>query len=182
MLSLVVGAFTLTKQLGFVYLYIQRYYLATSRELKRLDSVGKSPIYSHFQETIAGVTTIRAYEQQRRFTYENETRLDDNQRAYFPSISCNRWLAVRLEFLGSIIILGAATFAVIGVIYGTGTHVIDAGLVGLSVSYALSITQALNWVIRQYCEIEVRIGTCISPICINLLILYLIIIDQHCVC
>lgn len=135
-----------------MYIYIQRYYLATSRELKRLDSIGKSPIYSHFQETIAGVSTIRAYEQQSRFIYENETRLDDNQRAYFPSISCNRWLAVRLEFLGSIIILGAAAFAVLGVIYNTG---IDAGLVGLSVSYALSITQALNWVIRSYCEIEV---------------------------
>ncbi|KAI9272857.1 multi drug resistance-associated protein MRP [Phascolomyces articulosus] len=143
--------------LGFIYMYIQRYYLATSRELKRLDSVGKSPIYSHFQETIAGVSTIRAYGQQRRFTFENEIRLDDNQRAYFPSISCNRWLAVRLEFLGSIIIFGAAIFAVIGVIYGTGTSIIDAGVVGLSVSYALSVTQALNWVIRTYCEIETNI-------------------------
>lgn len=141
--------------LGFIYIYVQRYYLSTSRELKRLDSVGKSPIYSHFQETIAGVSTIRAYEQQRRFTFENETRLDDNQRAYFPSISCNRWLAVRLEFLGSIIILGAAAFAVLGVLYGQSY--IDAGLVGLSVSYALSITQALNWVIRSYCEIETNI-------------------------
>ena len=147
----------MVKLIGFIYIYIQRYYLATSRELKRLDSVGKSPIYSHFQETIAGVSTIRAYGQQRRFTFENETRLDDNQRAYFPSIACNRWLAVRLEFLGSIIIFGAAIFAVIGVIYGTGTSIIDAGVVGLSVSYALSVTQALNWVIRTYCEIEVYI-------------------------
>ncbi|CDH53089.1 multidrug resistance-associated protein 1 [Lichtheimia corymbifera JMRC:FSU:9682] len=141
--------------LGFIYLYIQRYYLATSRELRRLDSVGKSPIYSHFQETIAGVSTIRAYEQQRRFVFENETRLDDNQRAYFPSISCNRWLAVRLEFMGSIIIFGAAIFAVLGVLYGSSY--LDAGLVGLSVSYALSVTQALNWVIRSYCEIETNI-------------------------
>ncbi|KAG1269716.1 hypothetical protein G6F68_000016 [Rhizopus microsporus] len=141
--------------LGAIYIYIQRYYLATSRELKRLDSVGKSPIYSHFQETISGVSTIRAYEQQRRFIFENENRLDDNQRAYYPSISCNRWLAVRLEFLGSIIILCASLFAVLGIVYGGS--VIDAGLVGLSVSYALSVTQALNWVIRQYCEIETNI-------------------------
>ncbi|KAI8362629.1 multi drug resistance-associated protein MRP [Blakeslea trispora] len=140
--------------LGFLYIYIQRYYLTTSRELKRLDSVGKSPIYSHFQETISGVSTIRAYEQQRRFVFENENRLDDNQKAYYPSISCNRWLAVRLEFLGSIIILSAALFAALSIIYGSS---IDAGLVGLSVSYALSITQALNWVIRMYCEIETNI-------------------------
>ncbi|KAF1798871.1 P-loop containing nucleoside triphosphate hydrolase protein [Mucor lusitanicus] len=141
--------------LGIIYIYVQRYYLATSRELKRLDSVGKSPIYSHFQETISGVSTIRAYEQQKRFMFENEGKLDDNQRAYFPSISCNRWLAVRLEFLGSIIILAAALFAVIGVVYGSSK--IDAGLVGLSVSYALSVTQALNWVIRSYCEIETNV-------------------------
>ncbi|KAI9307717.1 multi drug resistance-associated protein MRP [Cunninghamella echinulata] len=142
--------------LAFVYMYVQRYYLATSRELKRLDSVGKSPIYSHFQETISGVSTIRAYDQQNRFIFENESRLDDNQRAYFPSISCNRWLAVRLEFLGSIIIFGASAFAVLGVLYGDESY-IDPGLVGLSVSYALSITQALNWVIRSFCEIETNI-------------------------
>ncbi|CAO3692121.1 unnamed protein product [Rhizopus stolonifer] len=141
--------------LGIVYIYVQRYYLSTSRELKRLDSVGKSPIYSHFQETISGVSTIRAYEQQKRFTFENENRLDDNQKAYYPSISSNRWLAVRLEFMGSIIILSAALFAVLGILYGGSK--IDAGLVGLSISYALSVTQALNWVIRQYCEIETNV-------------------------
>lgn len=146
---------TLILPLSIVYIYIQRYYLATSRELKRLDSVGKSPIYSHFQETISGVSTIRAYEQQKRFMFENEGKLDDNQKAYFPSISCNRWLAVRLEFLGSIIILAAALFAVLQILYGTSS--VDAGLVGLSVSYALSVTQALNWVIRSYCEIETNI-------------------------
>ncbi|KAI7899459.1 multi drug resistance-associated protein MRP [Cokeromyces recurvatus] len=142
--------------LAFVYMGVQKYYLATSRELKRLDSVGKSPIYSHFQETIQGVSTIRAYEQQRVFIYQNQHKLDTNQRTYFPSISCNRWLAVRLEFLGSVIIFGSSLFAVFGVLYGSKSY-IDPGLVGLSVSYALSVTQALNWVIRSYCDIETNI-------------------------
>ncbi|KAI8384080.1 multi drug resistance-associated protein MRP [Blakeslea trispora] len=142
--------------LSFIYLAVQRYYLATSRELKRLDSVGKSPIYSHFQETIQGVSTIRAYDQQQVFIYQNQSKLDTNQRAYYPSIVCNRWLSVRLEFLGSIIIFGSSIFAVLGVLYGNKSY-IDPGLVGLSVSYALSVTQALSWVIRQYCEIETNI-------------------------
>jgi ATP-binding cassette subfamily C (CFTR/MRP) protein 1 len=142
--------------LFFIYMSVQRYYLATSRELKRLDSIGKSPIYSHFQETIQGVSTIRAYDQQRAFIYQNQSKLDSNQRAYFPSISCNRWLAVRLETLGSIIIFGASLFAVLGVLYGPKSY-IDPGLVGLSVSYALSVTQALSWVIRSYCDIETNI-------------------------
>ncbi|CAJ0833868.1 2766_t:CDS:10 [Entrophospora sp. SA101] len=138
----------------FVYRYIQVYYLSTSRELKRLDSVTRSPIYAHFQETLGGVTTIRAYQQTDRFIEENENRLDENQKAYFPSISCNRWLAVRLEFLGSLIIFSASILAVVTLLT-TGN--IDAGLVGLSVTYALSVTQALNWAVRQFCEIETNI-------------------------
>lgn len=140
--------------LAAVYLWIQRYYLRTSRELKRLDSVTRSPIYAHFQESLGGISTIRGYRQQNRFTLENEWRVDANLRAYFPSINANRWLAVRLEFIGSLIILAAATFAIISVASGTGP---SAGLVGLAMSYALQITQSLNWIVRQTVEVETNI-------------------------
>ena len=106
--------------LGAVYLAYQKYFLQTSRELKRLDSVSRSPIYAHFQESLGGITTIRAYRQQTRFALENELRMDANLRAYFPSINANRWLAVRLEFLGSVIILAAAIFAIVSVSTGSG--------------------------------------------------------------
>src|SRR2546423_4635543 len=137
-----------------VYLYIQRYYLRTSRELKRLDSVSRSPIYAHFQESLGGVSTIRAYRQQKRFSRENEWRVDANLRAYFPSINANRWLAVRLEFIGSVIILAAAGFSIISV--STGSR-LSAGMVGLAMSYALQITQSLNWIVRQTVEVETNI-------------------------
>lgn len=71
-----------------VYRRIQTYYLATSRELKRLDATTKSPIFASFQETLGGVSTIRAYRQSQRFIAENEARLDRNQEAFFPSINC----------------------------------------------------------------------------------------------
>lgn len=140
--------------LACVYLWIQRYYLRSSRELKRLDSVSRSPIYAHFQESLGGVTTIRAYQQQDRFALENEWRVDANLRAYFPSINANRWLAVRLEFIGSVIILAAAGFSIISVTTGSG---LSAGLVGLAMSYALQITQSLNWIVRQTVEVETNI-------------------------
>ncbi|KIW27349.1 uncharacterized protein PV07_07093 [Cladophialophora immunda] len=140
--------------LGFVYIMYQKYYLRTSRELKRLDSVSRSPIYAHFQESLGGVSTIRAYRQQRRFALENEWRMDANLRAYFPSVSANRWLAVRLEFIGSVIILAAAVFAIISVTTGSG---LTAGMVGLAMSYALQITQSLNWIVRQTVEVETNI-------------------------
>lgn len=137
-----------------LYLYIQKYYLRTSRELKRLDSVSRSPVFAHFQESLNGISTIRAYRQSQRFGKENEWRVDANLRAYFPSINANRWLAVRLEFIGSIIILAAAGFAVISVCSGSG---LKAGIVGLAMSYALNITQSLNWIVRQTVEVETNI-------------------------
>lgn len=140
--------------LGAMYMFIQRYYLRTSRELKRLDSVSRSPIYAHFQESLGGVSTIRAYRQQDRFEHENEWRVDANLRAYFPSISANRWLAVRLEFIGAIVILAAAGFAVMYVASGRD---LDAGWVGLAMSYSLQITTSLNWIVRQTVEVETNI-------------------------
>lgn len=140
--------------LSLAYYYIQRYYLRTSRELKRLDSVSRSPIYAHFQETLGGISTIRAYRQQQRFEMENEWRVDANLRAYFPSISANRWLAVRLEFIGAIVILAAASFAIITV---AGGKPLSPGWVGLAMSYALQITTSLNWIVRQTVEVETNI-------------------------
>lgn len=100
------------------------------------------------------MSTIRAYHQQKRFELENEWRVDANLRAYYPSISANRWLAVRLEFLGSVIILAAAGFAIISVSSHSG---LSAGMVGLAMSYALQITQSLNWIVRQTVEVETNI-------------------------
>ncbi|KAK6461643.1 P-loop containing nucleoside triphosphate hydrolase protein [Scheffersomyces coipomensis] len=139
--------------LGILYVYYQQYYLKTSRELRRLDSVSRSPIFANFQESLVGVSIIRAYGQEDRFRFLNETRVDRNMSAYHPAINANRWLAVRLEFLGSIIILGAAGLSILTLKSGKLT----AGLVGLSVSYALQITQSLNWIVRMTVEVETNI-------------------------
>ncbi|KAJ1877465.1 hypothetical protein LPJ57_003933, partial [Coemansia sp. RSA 486] len=137
--------------LAFVYRYLQQRYLYSSRELRRLDSTTRSPIFAHFQESIGGVSTIRAYSQQSRFVAENEDRLEQNTRAYYTYLSLNRWLALRLETLGNIVMLGTTMLAVFTLQYfGYG----DAGLVGLSVTYALDFTSSLNWSVRSYTEVE----------------------------
>ncbi|XP_052898371.1 multidrug resistance-associated protein 1 isoform X3 [Anopheles moucheti] len=137
--------------IGILYYAVQRFYVATSRQLKRLESVSRSPIYSHFGETIQGVQTIRAYSVQDRFITESDEKVDSNQLCYCPSIIANRWLAVRLEMVGNLIILFAALFAVLG------RETMNAGLVGLSVSYALQITQTLNWLVRMTSDVETNI-------------------------
>ncbi|CRL00440.1 CLUMA_CG013703, isoform D [Clunio marinus] len=136
--------------ISILYYFVQRFYVATSRQLKRLESVSRSPIYSHFGESITGAQTIRAYTVQPRFIHESENKVDFNQICYYPSIIANRWLAVRLEMVGNLIILFAALFAVM-------SDSISPGFAGLSVTYALQVTQTLNWLVRMTSDVETNI-------------------------
>ena len=86
--------------MAVLFFFIQKIYVNTSRQLKRLESISRSPIYSHFGETLNGVGTIRAFRLQNKFSQHSETLVDNNQVCYFPSIIAQIWLAVRLEFIG----------------------------------------------------------------------------------
>ncbi|WWC68420.1 uncharacterized protein I206_102347 [Kwoniella pini CBS 10737] len=140
--------------LGFLYRMVMRYYLATSRELKRLDAVSRSPIFSFFGETLSGLPIIRGYGQKGRFIANNEARIDRNQACYMPAMTINRWLAVRLEFLGSCLMFSTALVSVIALI---NYNSVDAGLVGLLMSYTISVTGTLNWLVRSASEVEQNI-------------------------
>ncbi|XP_072229952.1 ATP-binding cassette sub-family C member 3 isoform X2 [Leuresthes tenuis] len=134
--------------LAFIYVFVQRFYVATSRQLKRLESVSRSPIYSHFSETVTGSSVIRAYGRHTAFVLMSDMKVDENQKSYYPGIVSNRWLGVRIEFIGNCIVLFAALFAV------TGKESLNPGLVGLSVSYALQVTMSLNWMVRMTSDLE----------------------------
>nr|KAG5700435.1 hypothetical protein BaRGS_010348 [Batillaria attramentaria] len=116
--------------LGVLYYLVQRFYIPTSRQLKRIESTTRSPIYNHFSETITGAASVRAYKAQPRFIDENQAKVDKNLVFYFSGIASNRWLGFRLEFVGNLVVLAAAMFAVV-------TPDLEGGIVGLSVSYAM---------------------------------------------
>ncbi|NWU74586.1 MRP2 protein, partial [Onychorhynchus coronatus] len=137
--------------LSIFYYFVLRFYVSTSRQLRRLDSVTRSPIYSHFGETVSGLSVIRAYGHQERFLQHNETIMDINQKSVYSWIISNRWLAIRLEFVGSLVVFFSALLAVIS----KGT--LEGGIVGLSVSSALNVTQTLNWLVRTSSELETNI-------------------------
>uniref|UniRef100_A0A674H700 ABC-type glutathione-S-conjugate transporter n=1 Tax=Taeniopygia guttata TaxID=59729 RepID=A0A674H700_TAEGU len=137
--------------LSIFYYFVLRFYVSTSRQLRRLDSVTRSPIYSHFGETVSGLSVIRAYGHQERFLKQNEITMDINQKSVYSWIVSNRWLAIRLEFVGSLVVFFSALLAVIA----KGT--LEGGIVGLSVSSALNVTQTLNWLVRTSSELETNI-------------------------
>ncbi|TYJ52875.1 hypothetical protein B9479_006510 [Cryptococcus floricola] len=140
--------------LAIIYRMIMKYYLATSRELKRLDAVSRSPIFSFFGETLTGLAVIRGYGQKERFIANNEARVDRNQACYMPAMTINRWLAVRLEALGSLLMFSTALVSVAALVNSSG---VDAGLVGLMMSYTISVTGSLNWLVRSASDVEQNI-------------------------
>ena len=89
---------------------IQYYFIKGSRELKRLDSVSFSPIFNHFSESLAGITTVRAFHEAPRFEAQNKSLINKSDRCWWPLQVANRWLAVRLESLGAVVSFLAALF------------------------------------------------------------------------
>ena len=140
--------------LAFYYVYEGRFYVRSSREIKRLDSISRSPIYANFGETIDGTPVIRAYEKQEQFIQKNYQLLDLNQRAYFIITSSNCWLGIRLEFAGTVIIGAAALLSVIG---KNPANTVFTSMAALAISYSLDTTQSLNWVVRMVTDMETQI-------------------------
>ena len=140
--------------LGFVYYSVQKRYIRTSRELKRLDSIALSPIFSHFSETLQGLATLRAFRAQSRFEDQNLALLNESNRCFWPAQCVNRWLSVRLELIGISIVFATALF-VSTPIFGTTS----AGLAGLALTSALNLTGLMNWMVRQTTELEVNMNS-----------------------
>jgi len=126
--------------IGFILLQI--FFSKTRRQVKRLESIAKSPIFSHFTETISGVSSIRAFGQTERFCQESERRVANHLHCNYISEMSNRWLSIRVETIGNIIVLLAAVFA----FYNRDS--LSAGLAALSVSYAMQTIDGLGWTIR----------------------------------
>uniref|UniRef100_A0A8D3BVD7 ABC-type glutathione-S-conjugate transporter n=1 Tax=Scophthalmus maximus TaxID=52904 RepID=A0A8D3BVD7_SCOMX len=134
--------------LAFLYAFVQSFYVATSCQLRRLEAVSRSPIYTHFNETVQGAGVIRAFGEQSRFILQANKRVDCNQTSYFPRFVATRWLAVNLEFVGNVVVLAAAILSVIG------KNTLSPGIVGLAVSHSLQVTGILSWIVRSWTDVE----------------------------
>nr|XP_038033035.1 multidrug resistance-associated protein 7 isoform X2 [Anas platyrhynchos] len=136
--------------LAALYFSIQRYYRRTSRELKRLYNLTLSPIYTHFSETLSGLSSIRAMRAAERFELENQLHLEQNQRCLFASNTAVQWLDIRLQMIGVAVITAIAGIAIIQHQKELG----NPGLVGLALSYALSVTNLLSGLISSFTMTE----------------------------
>ncbi|KAI9346785.1 P-loop containing nucleoside triphosphate hydrolase protein [Zopfochytrium polystomum] len=133
---------------GITFYLLQNYYLKTSREMKRLNSVANSPIYSLAGTTISGAAVIRSFGKQHVYFDKFSDLQDLNQSGLCSMIASNKWLQVRIETLGAVIAAGAAVFAVVE------RRNLTPGMAGLSLSYAFQIVNYLYTIMRVYGDIE----------------------------
>ncbi|XP_060028880.1 ATP-binding cassette sub-family C member 6 isoform X4 [Erinaceus europaeus] len=130
------------------YAGFQSLYVASSCQLRRLESEKHSLVCSHVTETFHGSTVVRAFHVQASFVDQSNRHVDESQRVSFPRLAADRWLALNLEFLGNGLVLVAATCAVLSKVH------LSAGLVGFSISAAIQVTQTLQFAVRTWTDLE----------------------------
>ncbi|XP_038615214.1 multidrug resistance-associated protein 4 isoform X2 [Tachyglossus aculeatus] len=134
--------------LGIVFIILRRYFLETSRNVKRLESTTRSPVFSHLSTSLQGLWTIRAYKAEERFQEMFDAHQDLHSEAWFLFLTTSRWFALRLDAICAIFVIVIAFGSVIL------AKTLDAGEVGLALSYAITLMGMFQWGVRQSAEVE----------------------------
>lgn len=134
--------------LSVLFIFAASYYRASAREVKRFESVLRSNVFAKFGEGLSGVASIRAYGLQERFVTELRRAIDDMDAAYFLTFSNQRWLSVRLDLIGNMLVF------VTGMLVVTSRFSVSPSIGGLVLSYLLAIVMMLQFTVWQLAEVE----------------------------
>uniref|UniRef100_A0A672TH26 ATP binding cassette subfamily C member 8 n=1 Tax=Strigops habroptila TaxID=2489341 RepID=A0A672TH26_STRHB len=140
--------------LAIMCYFIQKYFRVASRDLQQLDDSTQLPLLSHFSETVEGLTTIRAFRYEAKFRQKLLEYTDSNNIASLFLTAANRWLEVRMEYIGACVVLIAAVTSITSCLYNK----LSSGLVGLGLTYALMVSNYLNWMVRNLADMEIQLG------------------------
>ncbi|XP_070660846.1 ABC transporter C family member 13 isoform X3 [Malus domestica] len=138
----------------YIYNQLQCFYRSTSRELRRLDSVSRSPIYTSFSETLDGSSTIRAFKSEDLFFGRFTDQVKLYQQTSYTELTASLWLSLRLQLLAAFIISFIAIMAVIGSRGSLPINFSTPGLVGLALSYAAPVVSLLGSFLTSFTETE----------------------------
>lgn len=130
------------------YIGAASYYRASAREVKRFESVLRSQVFARFTEGLSGIASIQAYGLETRFVSDLRSSIDSMNGAYYLSFANQRWLTLRLDAIGNLLIF------IIGILVVTSRFNVDPSIGGLVLSYVLSVVQMLQMSIRQLSEVD----------------------------
>ncbi|KAE8393320.1 multidrug resistance-associated protein [Aspergillus alliaceus] len=135
-----------------VLVLVQRFYLRTSRQLRLLEIELKSPLYTHFIESLAGVNTIRAFSWTHASTSRMISLLDTAQKPFYLLLSIQRWLSLVLN-----LIVATLTVLIVGVAIALRKQV-DPGLLGIALVMMIDLGQILSELIQNWTLLETSLG------------------------
>uniref|UniRef100_A0A8D0RRF4 Multidrug resistance-associated protein 4 n=1 Tax=Sus scrofa TaxID=9823 RepID=A0A8D0RRF4_PIG len=134
--------------LGIIFFVLRRYFLETSRDVKRLECATRSPVFSHLASSLQGRWTIRAFKAQQRFQELFDTHQDLHSEAWSLSLTTSRWFALCLDAICAVFVIGVA----FGSLFLAET--LNVGQVGLVLSLALTFMVMVPRCVRQSAEVE----------------------------
>ena len=135
-----------------VYLFkIRKFVVSSIRELKRVESISRSPIYETVNNTINSLISIRAYNKQEHQQRNLLALLQSNAKAWYWGLLCNRYVGFRLDMLSVMLVFFTSIVAVVLVSLDVN---MNAGLIGLSICYVLSLSGMLQFMVRQSALVE----------------------------
>ncbi|OQR90718.1 canalicular multispecific organic anion transporter [Thraustotheca clavata] len=126
-----------------VFYFAGEYFKKSSRELKRLEGISRSPVFSSFAETLDGIRTIRAYQMQSNFIKLNRKAVDANAKVLFAIVGASRWLSLRMD------VISIAMIAIITTIL-LQIKGISPTVAGLTLVYSLALISNVQWMIRLF--------------------------------
>lgn len=134
--------------LTLMFLFSASYYRASAREVKRHEAVLRSSVFARFGEGVSGTASIRAFGLQNQFIQSLRHSIDEMNSAYYLTFANQRWLAVRLDAIGNLLVFTT------GILVVTSRFDVSPSSAGLVLSYILSIVQMIQFTVRQLAEVE----------------------------
>ncbi|RYO03918.1 Oligomycin resistance ATP-dependent permease [Alternaria tenuissima] len=134
--------------LFIMFMFSAAFYRSSAREVKRHEAVLRSTVFSRFGEAVMGTPTIRAYGLQDQFSKSVRDAVDDMNSAYYLTFANQRWLSVRLDIVGILLVFTT------GILVVTSRFSVDPSIAGLVLSYILTIVQMIQFTVRQLAEVE----------------------------
>ncbi|KAK3753294.1 hypothetical protein QZH41_015236 [Actinostola sp. cb2023] len=145
--SLACFSYLVTMAVIIIYVLLGRYFVRTSRELQRLESLNRSPVFSHVTNTMEGLDTIRNHQMQGMFMENFYKYLDTHTTTWFAAQASARWLGIRADIIGAMF-----STAVIFCVFALKA---DAGNAALSLIYVLLLaTGTSQQSVRNFAETE----------------------------
>ena len=127
-------------------LFVRHHFAPCSRDLRRLEGITRSPVYSYLTSTIHGLKVIRSYQVEHMCSSKFFSYLDDNTRANHLIYATNRWAALRFHWVALIFITLVTTLSVI--LRVTGYRYFSTADIAITLSYSLRLIVFVPWMIR----------------------------------